>query len=73
MPCFTDELAGGTVGGVIGMSIVYPLDTVKLRYGGMMHRVLSLLLYPPSIGMDYSSTVVILYSPYTILYKYSTS
>ena len=32
MPCFRDELAGGTVGGVIGMSLVYPLDTVKLRY-----------------------------------------
>eukprot|EP00752_Nemacystus_decipiens_P002013 g1933.t1 len=25
------ELAGGTVGGVVGMSVVYPLDTVKSR------------------------------------------
>lgn len=26
------EFAGGTVGGVMGMTIVYPLDTVKSRY-----------------------------------------
>lgn len=27
------EIAGGTVGGVLGMTIVYPVDTIKSRYG----------------------------------------
>ncbi|CAM9462708.1 unnamed protein product [Scytosiphon promiscuus] len=31
MPSFCEELMGGTVGGVIGMSVVYPLDTAKSR------------------------------------------
>ncbi|CAN0399550.1 unnamed protein product [Ectocarpus sp. 12 AP-2014] len=31
MPSFWQELAGGTVGGVIGMTVVYPLDTIKSR------------------------------------------
>lgn len=30
-PSFWQDLAGGTVGGVIGMTVVYPLDTVKCR------------------------------------------
>lgn len=32
MPSFWDEVAGGTVAGVVGMSLVYPLDTVKSRW-----------------------------------------
>ena len=32
MASFGEEFAGGTVGGVLGISVVYPLDTVKLRY-----------------------------------------
>ncbi|CAM9460092.1 unnamed protein product [Pylaiella littoralis] len=31
MPSFWQELLGGTVGGVVGMTVVYPLDTVKSR------------------------------------------
>ncbi|CAM9458427.1 unnamed protein product, partial [Ectocarpus fasciculatus] len=31
MPTFWQDLAGGTVGGVIGVTAVYPLDTVKSR------------------------------------------
>lgn len=31
MPSLCEELLGGTVGGVIGMSVVYPLDTAKSR------------------------------------------
>lgn len=50
MPIFWKELAGGTVGGVIGISVVYPLDTVKSRlqtngqaeYTGMMHVLTSM-------------------------------
>lgn len=30
-PSFLQDLAGGTVGGVIGMTVVYPLDTAKSR------------------------------------------
>lgn len=28
---FLDELASGTAGGLLGMTLVYPLDTVKCR------------------------------------------
>ena len=44
MPTFQHELMAGTVGGILGISVVYPLDTVKSRYGGdvadyrMAHR-----------------------------------
>ncbi|CAM9876139.1 unnamed protein product [Scytosiphon promiscuus] len=31
MPAFWHDLLGGTVGGVVGMTVVYPLDTVKCR------------------------------------------
>ena len=40
---FLDELIGGTVAGVVGLSLVYPLDTMKTRlqinphYGGMIN------------------------------------
>lgn len=40
MASFWDELAGGTVGGVIGMSVVYPLDTIKSRYAALLLREL---------------------------------
>jgi len=32
MPSFQEELVAGTVGGCLGISVVYPLDTVKSRY-----------------------------------------
>ncbi|CAM9387058.1 unnamed protein product [Ascophyllum nodosum] len=50
MPSFCEELAGGTVGGVLGMALVYPLDTIKSRmqtsgqsrYPSMIHVLTSM-------------------------------
>ncbi|CAM9366183.1 unnamed protein product [Ascophyllum nodosum] len=50
MPTFWQELVGGTVGGAIGITAVYPLDTVKSRlqtsgkatYSGTIHVLTSM-------------------------------
>ena len=50
MPTFWQELVGGTVGGAIGITAVYPLDTIKSRlqtsgkatYSGTIHVLTSM-------------------------------
>lgn len=44
MPSFQQELVAGTVGGCLGITVVYPLDTVKSRQVQPRRRVLLALL-----------------------------
>ncbi|CAM9418940.1 unnamed protein product [Choristocarpus tenellus] len=52
-------MAGGTVGGVLGMTFVYPLDTVKCRlqtappsqYGGMSHALAQMIRHEGSLSI----------------------